>query len=281
MKSRLAVPDLCYLQPLLYGLEQPHSPFELVVDIPARNSLALSERSGNLRGAFLSPIDYARYGAEYCIVPDVVVASSQPSETILLFIKQETRNINRIAVDIRFTSEIILAKILLLEKFRNLASHSSSLQFLPMMPDLERMLEKADAALLVQSPPLLPNPQHVFALDLVEEWFDFTGLPYVHGFWVGREEEMNEREAKALQQAHKEGITLLSHIAQSFAPRYHQTPERLQSYLETFTYTFTSEHEESLAEFFHYAYFHGALPDVPEIRFFDVPSDDAPQGTVH
>ncbi|MCX7984953.1 MAG: hypothetical protein N3A63_08655 [Bacteroidetes bacterium] len=277
MKSRLAIPDLGYLQPLLYGLEKPQSPFELVVDIPARNSLAMSERSSNLRGAFLSPLDYARHGAEYCIVPEIGVASSYATKTILLFINKNVRNITRIAVDIRFTSEIILAKIILLEKYRNLSSVSNALQFIPMMPDLDTMLRKADAALIVQSPPLMENRNNIFALDLVEEWYDLTGLPYVHGVWVGREEELNEVEAKALLMAQREGTRVLTEIANMLAQKYNLNIEFVSQYLQTFTYTFTQAHEESLEEFFHYAFFHGALPDVPLIRYFDLPPIDIPR----
>lgn len=276
MKSRLAVPELCYLQPLLYGLEKPQSPFELIVDFPARNSIAMSERSNNLRGAFLSPLDYARHGAEYCIVPEIVVASKQPTDTVLLFIKENVHNISSIAVDIRFTSEIILAKIILLEKYRNLSGHTS-IQYIPMMPDLSAMLAKADAALIVQSPPRLRSGEKVFALDLVEEWYDLTELPYIHGFWVGREEEMNELEAKALLQAQKEGMRLLPQIAEALALRYAQPMEMMKSYLGSFTYQMTEEHEESLEEFFHYAFFHGALPDVPQVRFFDIPPEIDPK----
>ncbi len=119
MKSRLAVSNALYLKPLLFGLDRTDSPFDLIVDIPAQNALKFSQRSEGIRNAFLSPIDYARHGAEYCIVPHICVASSVPTNTIQLFIKSDLRKIDSIAVDIRYTSEIILAKIILEEKYHN------------------------------------------------------------------------------------------------------------------------------------------------------------------
>ncbi len=281
MNSRIAVPDLCYVKPLISGVDTPQSGIELVYEIPSKISLMMSERSDNIQGAFLSPIDYARHGAEYCIVPGIAVSSSVPSKTILLFIRENVSNIHRIAVDIRYTSEIILAKIILLEKYRNLTSSGNMFQFLPMAPNVDEMLKKADAALIVQSPPLYTNPQNVFALDLVEEWYDLTELPYVHGFWVGREEELTENEAKQLLEAHHRGKTSISAIVNALAPHYNLSAETLHEYLNRFTFEFEDIHEASLEEFFHYAFFYGSLPDVPDVRFFDLPPELLTKQQIH
>jgi predicted solute-binding protein len=272
MKSRLAISDALYVQPLLYGLEKPESPFELRTDIPALNALMLHERSEKIRNAFLSPLDYARHGGEYCILPNVCAASSVPTGTIQLILKSELRNIECVAVDVRHTSEIILAKILLLEKYRNEPAISSPLQFLPMMPDVDVMLAKADAALIVHSTPSTQNFGNHFVLDLVEEWFDLTELPYVHGFWVGREGELLEHEASALLNAKNQGVQLQSQIAEAFARKHNDSLAAARDYLNAFSYDLEQKEEESIAEFFHYAFFHGAIRDVPDLRYFDLGS---------
>ena len=269
MKSRLAASDALYLKPLLFGLDRMESPFDLVADIPANNAIKLSKRSGGIRNAFLSPIDYARHGGEYRIVPNICVASSNQTNTIQLILKSNLRNIERIAIDVRFTSEIILANIILLEKYRNESAHSK-LQFIPMMPDVNAMLAKADAALIIQDTPQMINCAGTFTLDLVEEWNDLTGLPYVHGFWVGREEELSKIEAQALLTAKDNGILLKSQIAQSAAHQQNLSLNELTNYISSFSYDFGEKEEESLAEFIQYAYFHGVIGDVPDILFFDV-----------
>jgi predicted solute-binding protein len=269
MKSRLAASDALYLKPLLFGLDRTDSPFDLLIDIPANNALKLSERSKGIRGAFLSPIDYARHGGDYCIVPKICIASSHRSNTIQLVLKSDLHNVERVAIDVRFTSEIILAKIILLEKYRNLPTHSK-LQFIPMMPDVDAMLAKADAALIVQDSPQTIGRDDTFTLDLVEEWNDLTGLPYVHGFWVGREEELSQTEVQALLAAKKDGVLLKSQIAQSVAQQQNLSLNELTKYISLFSYDFGEQEEESLAEFIQYAYFHGVINDVPEIIFFDV-----------
>jgi predicted solute-binding protein len=272
MKSRLAISDALYLKPLLFGLDRTDSPFDPVVDIPAKNALKLFERSEGIRSAFLSPIDYARHGAEYCVVPDICVASSDPTNTIQLVLKSELHNIESIAVDVRFTSEIILAKIILEEKYRG-SSSGKNLQFVPMMPNVEAMLAKADAALLVNEIPRTIQGSGMFTLDLVEEWNDLTDLPYVHGFWVGREEEMTEQEVDTLLSAKKNGVLLKEQIAQGFAQQQNFSSGEINRYFSSFTYDLQGREEESLAEFIHYAYYHSVLGDVPEVRFFDIASN--------
>lgn len=243
MKSRLAVSDALYLQPLLYGLNKPDAPFELHTDIPARNALKLHERSENIQNAFISPLDYARHGGEYCILPNICAASSVPTGTIQLQLKSDLRNIERVAVDVRYTSEIILAKILLLEKFRNEPASSAALQFLPMMPDVDIMLAKADAALVVNAHPSWQTQNEYFTLDLVEEWYDMTELPYVHGVWVGREGELLDYEAAALFKAKEEGTRLQQKIADASAQKYQCTIEASRKYFEAFTYDFGRQEE--------------------------------------
>jgi predicted solute-binding protein len=269
-KVRLAVSEASYLKPLLYGLESSDSPFDLSFDLPAVNSIRLNERTENTRCAFLSPIDFARYGGLYRIVPHVCVASSSPTNTISLIVKPGVRNIQRVAVDVRVTSEIVLAKIILAERFLNAPGNRSNLEFIPMIPNLELMLQKADAALVVNTSPTKPSPAS-FTLDLVEEWSDMTGLPYVHGFWVAREDDLDGSEIVSLISARDRGLEALDSIAEEIAMRQQLSPEECSEYLASFAFGFGQEVSDSLAEFIQYAYLHTVISDAPEAQYFDVP----------
>lgn len=281
MKPFLAFTEALYLKPLLYGVDGDDSPFRPVVDFPAAIAMNMSKpartaQSGGrtkLEGAgcaFLSPIDYARYGAEYCIVPTVAVSSSQPTDTIELYVKPDIRNIKTMAVDIRITSEIILAKIILTEKYPYSQNDEANLQIVPMMPNLDAMLSKADAALLVNFAPTTERQRDVFKLDLIEEWYDLTDLPYVHGFWVGRQDEMLIADVQRLIHAKKNGVALLEEVAAQAAKERGFSAESATQYLSAFSYDFTEQQSESLQELMSYAYYFGVLPDIPEINFFDV-----------
>ena len=269
-KNVIGVSEATYLRPLLYGLSNSEDYLDLRVDIPAQLPIELQKRTGNLRCAFLSPIDYARRGGDYCIVPGVGVSSVNRSNTIQLFINPDVHDIEKIAVDIRVTSEIILAKIILAEKFPNRESSKKTLQFLPMLPNRDEMLHKADAALIVNLHPVEDVEEEPFALDLVEEWFDMTGLPYVHGCWVGHDEEDLGSVIRELLRSKDRGIAHIGQIADVLAVEKKLPRQFVSQYLSNFSYDFGELEQESMTEFMKYAYFHGILPDVPDLNFFEV-----------
>ncbi|HWP82170.1 MAG TPA: MqnA/MqnD/SBP family protein [Bacteroidota bacterium] len=270
MPLTLGIPDALYTKPLLYVLGESDPPITVVRDIPAQIALNFSKRIPPLSEgcAFLSPIDYARYGGEYRIVPDVAVSSEVPTGTIQLIIKPETRNISTIAVDIRGTSEIVLAKILLQEKYRNLATSAQTIQFIPMMPDVEAMLKKADAALVMNYFPTSTILRNYFVLDLVEAWKDLTDLPYLHGFWVVREGQVKSEDIRLLIRAREEGVAQMEEIVQLAAQEHDLQVEHASRYFSSFNYDLRSAEHDSLSEFIHYAFFFGVLPDAPDINFF-------------
>jgi chorismate dehydratase len=255
----------------LYGLKDSAANPELLVDIPSQLAVKIQQRIGSLRCAFLSPIDYGRHGGDYLIVPGVGVSSSSRSDTIQLFINPNVRNVHTLAVDIRVTSEIILAKIILAEKFPNEESSPGPLQFIPMLAQRDKMLDKADAALIVNFHPQSYQPDEPFALDLVEEWNDLTGLPYVHGVWVGHDDSGAEDMVAPLIRAKEEGIIHLAECAEVIASALNAPPGTIRDYLAGFSYALGEDEQAGLSEFLRYAYFHGVLPDVPDLNFFDEP----------
>lgn len=259
----LGIPDATYLTPLTHGLE--NAGFGLYKDIPARLAIEFRDRPGFLRGAFLSPIDFARHGGNFRVLPGVCAASSQPTGTVRLYVNPDRTSISTMAVDIRVTSEIVLARIILLEKFPNLPAKGDRLTFVPMQPDPAGMLAKADAALVVAARPSTA-PEGLFSIDLTDEWSDMTNLPYVHGFWVVREDMFTGEELRAVLAAKQAGVEALASADPS-----------LRSYFDSFSYDFGSEEVESVGEFFRYAFFHGILGDVPDLNFFS----SAANGSAH
>lgn len=269
-RNLLGVPEASYLRPLLYGLKDAAAGLELLVDFPSQLAIRLQQRAESLRCAFLSPIDYARHGGDYLIIPGVGVSSSSRSDTIMLFINPKVRNIETIAVDIRVTSEIVFTKIVLAEKFPNLSSDKNPLQFIPMLPHRTEMLRKADAALIVDFRPHQQVAAEPFAIDLVEEWNDLTGLPYVHGVWVGRDEPEAESIVPDLIRAKNDGVSHLEKIGKSLSAELKLPTAVCMDYLSKFTYSLGEEEQAGFTEFVRYAYYHGVLPDVPDLNFFDV-----------
>ena len=266
---RLGVSGAAYLRPLTWGLEQEPELFHLHHDVPAKLAYEMTEHTGALQCAFLSPIDYARHGGTFRIVPGLCVASAVPTDTICLYIKPGVRNVGRLAVDIRVTSEIILAKIILMERFPNLPSDHESTRFVPMMPDVAAMLQKGDAALISHVGPPLPAAGEAFRVDLVQEWSDLTGLPYVHGVWVTEEGLFSPNHLEALGAAKRKGLAEQDAIALQLANEGFGSRESCRSYIGAFSYDLGDQERQALEEFIQYAFFYGVLPDAPELNFLE------------
>ncbi len=260
-RKRLGVPGALFASPLTVPLRNA-SGFRLAVDAPGLNALRLRER--NLDAALLAPIDFARDASLYRVVPGVAASSRSANSAITLHFREGLHGISTLAADPALASEIILAKIILAEEF------DVSPKIVPFQGPLDLMLEKADVALLAGDSSLREAATHPNAVDLVEAWTELTELPFVHCFWCAREEELTETEVQALRQAGNEGTAQLDDIAGE-AASHSLSPvpfAALKAYLETFSYDFVPDAEEGLKEFLRYAYYHGVLPDVPDVQWF-------------
>lgn len=246
---------------------------EVHVDVTTRNAIRLRDRE--LDAAFISPIDYARESSEYRIIPGIAVSSRQGNDTVVLHFREGLRSIKTLAVDPSSTSEIILAKILLAERF------DSEPSLVPVNGTLETMLSKADAALLVGDAALDAASSHHSKLDLIEEWNDMLEVPYVHGFWCGREDALSLQEIERIQRARDDGVRALERLSSDSVSRFSSqvTKKIVSVYLHEFVYEFNDEVREGLSEFLRYAYYHRVLPDVADINFYgadsETPDDDA------
>jgi len=262
-RKRLGIPGALFTVPLTTALRNANG-FRLAVDAPARNALMLREH--HLDAALLSPIDFARDGSSYRVVSGVAASSQSSNSAITLHFREGLHHIGTLAADPALTSEIILAKIILAEEF------DLSPKIVPFQGPLDVMLGKADAALLAGDTSLGEAAAHPNAVDLVEAWVEMTDLPFVHCFWCAREEDLTDGEVQALQEARDKGTAMISAIAADAAAQSRTSVPivSLRAHLESFSYDFTEEVEEGLQEFLRFAYYHGVLPDVPDVRWWGV-----------
>jgi chorismate dehydratase len=214
--------------------------------------LARMLETRGLDAGFVSPMDYARGASEYLIVPGAAVASRQGNNAVVIHFRKGSRDIRSLAVPAVSTSDIVLAKIMLAEKF-NLAP-----TIVPVAGTLDDMLKQADAALLSGDEALRTGENRPEALDLVEEWVTTTDLPYVHGFCVGREDALEKDEWAVLgsSAAAINGASVSSLVEETSGD-----PER-------FSYDLDDDVRDGIREFLQYAYYHGILPDVPDLHFY-------------
>jgi predicted solute-binding protein len=210
--------------------------------------IARDLEAGLFVAGFISPIDFARNASLCRIVPDTGVVSREGNGSLIIRFRPGLDTVKTLAVPSIAASDIILARLLLSERF------GIAPAIVPVMGDVAAMLARADAAMIA---PLSARPEHdeEEGLDMVEEWVEATGLPYVHGIIVAREGELRGNE-----------ISVLSAAGIPPSPDLTGEPE-IDVDVPRYSYGLPDDALEGLIEFLQYAYFHGILPDVPEIKF--------------
>jgi len=255
-----AVPDF-YCRPVIFGLQQPESPASAGLFFESAGVNTERILSDERDAAMIGPVEFARNSSDFSLYPSVGVSSRGESRASVLCVNKKVRSIASVAVGAVSSSDIILAKIILSEKFEQDAV------IVPVIAPVRQMLLKADAALLTGNA-MLTSDWDGPALDLVDEWSDMTDLPFIHLLCAARKEKYKKDITSLLLGSQELGTASLSTIAAQQAKELSLPAELMEQRLEGYTYGFDDEAREGLGEFFRYAFYHGILPDVPEIEVF-------------
>lgn len=197
-------------KPLIHDLPLLAPGAELILDTPSR--LADQLRQGSLDVALIPVIEYFRAGS-YSMLPNIAIASRGPVLSVTLFSRVPWQEIRRVALDEGSRTSAVLAEILLRKRY----GVRSEFQALPM--DRSADEANADAVLLIGDRAMRAClPGFAYAHDLGQEWFDWTGLPFVYAVWAVRAGADLGSVAEALQEAKRRGCARAGIIAQQEAP---------------------------------------------------------------
>jgi chorismate dehydratase len=166
-------------------------------------------------------------GRDLAVVPGVGIASRGAVRSILLITKRPPNQIRTLASDVSSRTSAALARIILARKY------GVEPAVVRRPPELAKMLEEADSALLIGDPALRVDLERLpFAVyDLGREWTEMTGLPMVFAMWAGPRECVTEAVAAAFQQSCAEGMRNLERIVMEEAASRGFTAEVVRQYL--------------------------------------------------
>lgn len=212
------------------------------------------------------------------IVPGCTVASLDRVRSIILVVRaqQGIDGVRTVAADTSSRTSYAYTRILF-EIFWKVP-----VEFMPLAPDLESMLQVADAALLIGDPALLAlerkvarlerTGEQLLYLDLAHEWHGFTGLPWVSAFWAvraGAFEETGTRAAELvrdLQASRDHGLQHLEDLAEEWSTRIAVPRETIRFYLtNNIHYILDDACLRGLDAFYRLAAECGALPEAPPL----------------
>src|SRR5579864_7155815 len=208
---RIGAVNYLNTKPLIHDLQQLAPDAEVILDLPSRLADLLAD--GKLDVALIPAIEYFRSGS-YTVVPDIAIASRGPVLSVTLFSRTPWTGIRSVALDAGSRTSAALCQILLRKRY----GVAPQVRPLPMEKAAEE--SDTDAVLLIGDRAMracLPGFAHAF--DLGQEWFDWTGLPFVYAFWAVREGvELGGVEA-ALVECKRRGLERAGVIAHREAPR--------------------------------------------------------------
>src|SRR5690349_4884578 len=170
--------------PIYWGLMRSGAllDVDLYKDTPDRLNAALV--AGDLGIGPISLVEYLRHADELLLLPDLAVGSDGPVQSVIVASTRPLHDLDGRPVALGSTSRTgaLLARMLLADRFGVRPTYFSS------PPDLGRMLQEADAAVLIGDVALrtVISPENLTVTDLGQAWREWTGLPMVFAAWAVR-----------------------------------------------------------------------------------------------
>jgi predicted solute-binding protein len=206
---RLGAVDYLNVRPLVYGLEAHSTRLSLRFDVPSVCARLLA--AGDIDLGMVPSITYLDRPDDR-IVPGVCIGSDGPVASVALFTRRPISDVRSIALDTSSRTSVMLTRVLC-RRFFDIAP-----TFIDRPPDLDAMLSRADAALLIGDPALFVDAgaRGVDKIDLGAVWTEMTGLPFVWAFWSGPDLAKTAAIVPLLQQSAETGMVHTDEIARVY-----------------------------------------------------------------
>ncbi|HYA42541.1 MAG TPA: MqnA/MqnD/SBP family protein, partial [Syntrophobacteraceae bacterium] len=136
-------------------------------------------------------------------------------------------------------------------------------------PELDAMLKRCDAALLIGDAALRVRLEEYEVLDLAAEWAQWQQRPFVCAFWACRSDVQLPDDLIAIfQEAKRWGLERRSEIASVYAESLSLPASYLENYLRhNIDYDMGPRHIEGLGKFYQLALQQKLIPELRALRF--------------
>ncbi|MHB8171387.1 MAG: menaquinone biosynthetic enzyme MqnA/MqnD family protein [Thermincolia bacterium] len=270
-KLRLGQVDYLNCLPIYQAFQEGeiHLEAKLTKGAPAQlNQLFLA---GKLDITPISSIEFARHAEECYIIPDISISANGRVDSILLFSKVPITELEDKTISLTQSSatSVVLLKVLL-ENYYQL----SSINYTTESTDLGKMLENADAALLIGDDAMLAHAaradygEELYVTDLGEVWKEFTGEAMVYAVWVINKKYADKNPERVEQ------IVKAFHEAKDWAANnqekvIHKAMERnpmlgrglIGEYFTIIRYQLDEDYRRALLTYYDYAYKSGYIKE--------------------
>ena len=218
--------------------------------------------NGAVEIALTPVIEYQRI-EDVLIVPQVCIGAREQVKSVILVTKGgDLREAKSVALDVSSKTSIALTSIIFREFFER------EPKFVSHAPDVEKMLAKHDAALLIGDPALRVDRKKYRVSDVAEIWREFTGKGFVFAFWLARKTSAVEARSIDFVGARDEGLGNIEEIIDFYLPQVTLGGDDFRRYLtENISYTLDDELLEGLQLYYRLAHKHNLIPAIKPIQF--------------
>ena len=278
--TRLRVAAIGFLNPAPLMWDFEHAPVNealakrYIVDrmTPAECAARLADGRA---GIGLIPIASLATTPGLRILPGCTIASKGKVRSLILVHRasQPLNKLRSVAADAASRTTLAYARMMF-QKWGN-----AQVPFLPMVADLDAMLERADAAILIGDPALLTleernnqferTGEELVYLDLAEKWRKLTGLVFVSAVWaiapsgsaLSIGSVLGESVAQDFILSRDHGLANIDALVAEWSARFPIPEETIRTYLTAnIHYVLDEECVEGMRGFFRMAAEYGILP---------------------
>ena len=271
--------------PLMWDFEhEPHmtslaARYRLELMMPAQCAERLTLPIGDPQAADIGlvPVAALPTTAGLKIIPGCAIASKRKVRSILLVRRasQPLSEISTVAADTSSRASLAYTQILFHQWWNPNAAHK--IDFIQHRPDLDPMLDSADAAMLIGDPALfaLEERQNRFERtgeelvyhDVAEEWIKLTGVPWVAAVWAIRETSLKasgrslDEIAADFTASRDRGLANIETLVEEWSARLPLPANTIRTYLTSnIFYKLDEECQAGLRKFYELAAETGVLP---------------------
>src|SRR5437868_228601 len=261
-RFRLAASSYLNSAPLIWSfLNGPHrGSVDFVEAVPARCAQLLAKSS--VEGALVPVIEYQRI-AGGLLARDVCVGSRKEVLSVVLLSKNKRlEEIRSVALDESSRTSATLVKIV----FREFLQREP--EWTTRAPNLEQMLEKNDAALIIGDPGMTFRRHGVNVWDMASLWREYTGLGFVFAMWMVRDDAIERAREVDFAGARDEGVAHIEEIVRLYQDKIPMSIEELRNYLtENIVFSVDESMERGLRLYFELAFRHKLIERIRELKF--------------
>jgi len=251
--------------------------YALSSDTPAECAAKLAAGDADIG---LVPVSALAFTPSLAVIPGCTIASKDRVRSILLVVRHPDGidGVGRVALDSSSRTSATYTRILF-SRFWQIEP-----AFVEHAPDLEAMLQVADAALLIGDPALFAletrdarerrTGEKLLYLDLAHEWHNLTGTVWVSAVWAARPDAIAASAIPAsqvtadFQHSRNAGLRHIDALADEWSTRIAVPRDTIRTYLSrNIWYILDQTCLEGLALFYRYGHECGALPQTPQLHF--------------